>query len=45
MFQSLTLAEKDWQEEKCRLRKEIDTLKELNQILLDAWGQHCTENV
>lgn len=43
--ESLTLAKKDWQEEKRRLRREIDTLKELNQSLLDASDQHCTENI
>lgn len=45
MFQSLTRAKEDWQEEKRRLRREIDTLTELNQSILDAYDQHCTENV
>ncbi|XP_059516676.1 protein Daple-like [Myotis daubentonii] len=43
--ESLTRAKKDWQEEKRRLRREIDTLKELNQSLPDASDQHCTENI
>lgn len=45
MFQSLTRAKKDWQEDKRRLKSEIDTLKELNQSILDACDQHFTENV
>lgn len=45
MFQWLTRVKKDWQEEKRCLRREIDTLKELNQSILDAYDQHCTENV
>ncbi|XP_059547643.1 protein Daple-like [Myotis daubentonii] len=43
--ESLTRVKKDWQEEKRHLRREIDTLKELNESLLDACEEHCTENI
>ncbi|XP_070257284.1 protein Daple-like [Myotis yumanensis] len=41
--ESLTRAKKDWQEDRCHLRREIDTLKELNQSILDACDEHWTE--
>ncbi|XP_014302559.1 daple-like protein, partial [Myotis lucifugus] len=42
-YESLTRAKKDWQEERGHLRRERDTLKELNQSILNACDEHWTE--